>query len=208
MVGGLVEEEQLRVRGQCLGQEHAALQAAGEGREVRFRREVETRERLGDPALRVPVALRIEGLLQAGHLVEGGAGGGGLLARAMEGRELLAHRPHGPGHHVEDAALRAGRNLLREARDPQAATAFHRACIRLDLAGEKPQQGGLAGAVAAHHAHALVLPHLELHVLEQGVRATYGECHVLHADQGHRSRSRARSPSRGPGAGGEKSARG
>ena len=51
-----------------------------------------------------------------------------------------------------------------------------RAAQRLEVAGEDPQQGGLAGAVGSHHAHDVARGDGEVEPLEQGaVRVAPGE---------------------------------
>ena len=152
VVGGLIEDQQLRRVGEDPGQRHPL------GLAPRQRGDIGTRRR--------------------GHAqsVEGGLG-------LPSGTHRVAHR-----------AGRQHRYLLEEA-DPRAAAPPHLTLVGAVRAGDDAQQGGLAGAVDAHHSEPVPVDTVERQVLEQHpVRRAHGD--VLEIDEHGHETIRVPAPSR------------
>jgi hypothetical protein len=76
-------------------------------------------------------------------------------------------QPGRPQHHVRDRGGGPQVELLRQGGHPYVAAVGHPAGVRRLLAGEQPQQRGLAGTVEPHHADPVGVRQAERHVLEQ-----------------------------------------
>ena len=120
------------------------------------------------------------------HLAHPGVAGPGVLRRVAEdslvGGEVLGD-PHVLGEHA----------------DPQPAGVGDPARLRLLDLDERPEQRGLAAAVAADHADAVALGDAERHGVEQ-LAGAVAHRHLLHVDEvdGHQATTRA--PVTGPSA--------
>ena len=151
MVGRLVEQQDVGLGQQQLGQRHAPLLAARELRDIGVARRTAQRvERLLHLRIEVPQALRLDLVLQLGHLVGGLVGVvGGDLVVAVDQRLLLRHALHGVAQHVlAGVELR----LLRQVADAHALGRPGLADEVLELARHDLEQRRLARAVQAHHA--------------------------------------------------------
>ena len=177
MVGGLVEQQQVGLGGEGAGQRGAGQLAAGEGRQGALGLLGDEAEAAQDGEDFVAPAVAAAGFQP---LLGGGVGGHRLLAGVA-----LRHLPLQPlqlGLGLEHVAA-AGEDVvaerhLRFARralvvQGQAGAALHgqRAGVRRQLAGQDPQQGRLAGAVAAGERHPLARLELEGDVGEQQLAA-------------------------------------
>ena len=134
-----------------LVERHAPLLAARQLRHVRVARRAAQRvERLLHLRVEIPQALRLDLVLQLGHLVGGLVGVvGGDLVVAVDQRLLLRHALHGVAEHVLGGIeLR----LLGQVADADAVRRPGLADEVLDLAGHDLEQGRLAGAVQPDHA--------------------------------------------------------
>ena len=102
MVGRLVEQQDVGLGEQQLGQGDAPLLAARELRHFRVARRTAQRvQRLLHLGVEVPQALRLDLVLQLGHLLGGLVGVvGGDLVVAVDQRLLLRHALHGVAQHV------------------------------------------------------------------------------------------------------------
>ncbi len=148
MIGRLVEQQNVgRIEQQPAQRHPAPLAARQRGHVGRAVGAAQRIHRLVDLAVEIPKPLRLDLVLQLGHLVGGFVGVIGRdLVEAVEERLLRRHAQHDVAAHVERSIeLR----LLRQIADPDAVG-------RPGLAGEflvhprhDPHQGGLAGAVDA-----------------------------------------------------------
>jgi len=151
VVGGLVEQQDVRLRQQEPRQRYAALLAARELGYVRLTRRAAQRvERLLDLGVEVPQAKRVDLVLERRHLI----GGllrvvGGDLVVAVEDGLLLRDAFHGVAEHV---LLGIELRLLRQIADLDAVGGARFAEEVVDGAGHDLQERGLAGAVQAHDA--------------------------------------------------------
>ena len=126
MVRRLVEQQQVGLRRQGPGQQHAAFHAGRERGELDVRRQFHPRQNLLDLLFRVPrrfVVVRIE--------------------------------RHARRDDVVNRADHVLRHVLRQQRDLRAGRDHDLAAVGLDLAAEHPHQRRLAGAVAAEQADPL-----------------------------------------------------
>ncbi len=152
MVGRLVEQQQVRVAEQHGGQRHAHAPAAGEAVD------------------RAGLGVGIEA--QAGE-DGGGAGGGGVGVDGAEafpdgghavGRDVAALGIVGLGEqgqaflvalqHGFQQGLRAGGGGLFDLRHAGAGGDVYIAAVHREVAGDRFEEGGFAGAVAADQADA------------------------------------------------------
>ena len=137
---------------QQLGQRHAPLLAARQLRHIGIARRTAQRvQRLLHLRVEVPQALRLDLVLQLGHLLGGLVGVvGGDLVVAVDQRLLLRHALHGVAQHVlAGVELRLLRPGSRRA-TPSAAQASPMKSST--LAGHDLEQRRLARAVQADHA--------------------------------------------------------
>jgi len=164
VVGGLVEEQELRLLQQQGGQGDAHLPAAGELAAVAVEvggLEAEARQHRLGAALHVVAAVGVPRLARRGvrghqGVVLGIVGGavrqpvlqaaalGGDLARVVERRHRL--RPH--------TAAAQAHDLLRQVADVRALGHADDTAVGLHLAGDDAQEGRLPRAVGAHQRHA------------------------------------------------------
>ena len=177
VVGGLVQQQQVGLAGQRPRQRGPGQLAAGEG--VQLPLEVLRREA---EAARDPLQARAPGVA-AGPL-EGRLGGPVVAQRGLVA-VALGHSPLDPAqiglelgrgggalaHVVAQRDAPAQRRPLVVQRHAGAAGQRHGAALRLQLAGDDPQQRGLAGAVAPHQRHAVARPHDRGHVAQHLVAA-------------------------------------
>ena len=104
----------------------------------------------------------------------------------FEGRQLLAQLCHvaGAGHGLgEDTAVFPLGEVLPEVADGEATRTFDPTLVRLLLAEDHPEHGGLAGAVRAHQAYLLAGVDLQGRVEEHHLGAVL-EGDVGELDQG------------------------
>ncbi len=171
VVGGLVEQQDVGLAEERLGQQRAHLLAAGEllhALVVQRLVDAQAGEQRADLGLRL-VAVEIgEGRLELGGAVAVGFGEVGLgvdrLAR-LEHLEQLGVALH---HGVDGRALIVGELVLLQRRQAQPGGDVHVAVRGLEIAAEHLEQRRLAGAVGADQAVAMAGQELDVDVLEEG----------------------------------------
>ncbi len=92
------------------------------------------------------------------------------------------------GDHVVHAVVLVLGHFLFQARDHQVLGALDLAVVGLHLAGQNLEQGGLAGAVAAHQTEPLAGFDGEVDIVEQRLLAEV-QLNLSQRDQGHESAS-------------------
>ena len=184
MIGRLIQQQQIRRAHQRLRKQHAPFHAAGQRSKVDLFRKIQTGQHLLHAQIQIPAMLRFDLVL---HVAERShvAGFSGMRGdQMMVLRQQRAEFAQARGNHVENIARRVLRYFLGEPRDAHAALHAHFAVVRLDLARKQAQQGGLAFAVAADNAHALVRLDRQIDMFEQE-RAADAVVDALELDQGH-----------------------
>ena len=170
VVGGLVQEDDVRLSEEGLGQQHLHLLLGGEGAHLAVQNvigEAKALDQAGDVALSLPAAHLGEFRLQ---LAGPDAVGVGEVLLLVQGVLLL--------HDVvevlvaQDDGIQHGVGVVLEVVLLQNAHAVvlgdhHLAGGGLQIPGEDAQKGGLAGAVGADDAVAVAGDELEVHVLEE-----------------------------------------
>ena len=198
VVGGLVEQEHVRVLEEDLGQGGAVAPAAGEllhGPGAVGFAEAELGEHGVDAVLVVPAVNLVHALQEGGlaseQAVDGpgvGVGGEGVFDLFQFGVEGVHLGEQG----VEDrfdrlVAVEFGE--LGEVADADIFVHLHLALGGLFLAEDEAQQGGLARAVFADQANAVTFIQAEEGVAKDGFRVVLlGD--VVQADQAHAGSSR------------------
>ncbi len=179
MVGRLVEQEDVRLGEQQLAERHAPLLAARQLRDIGIARRAAQRVHgLLDLRVEVPQALRVDLVLQLGHLVGGLVGiVHGQLVIAVELRLLLRHAFHDVAGHV--LGLIQDR-LLRQIADADAIGRPGFADELLLLSGHDAEQSRLAGAVDADHADLGAGQEGERYVLQDLLAARIGLGQLVH----------------------------
>ncbi len=142
MVGGLVEEQDLRVGGK----------GRGDG------------QPLAPPARQL--THRLLGSLEA-ELVEGDGDPDPAFGLVL-GLRRAALRAS--GRHLDDRGSRVEVVVLLDRGHPQPATAVDSALVGALFTREDPQQGGLAGAVGTDDPHVITLGNTQAQPVEQGSR--------------------------------------
>ena len=187
MVGRFVEQQQFRLVEQQLAQRDAAALAAGKLGDVGIvGRAAQRVHRLVDLAVEIPQALRLDLVLQLGHLI------GGLIrivhrqfVVAIEDRLLLGDAFHDV---FADGLGGIELRLLLEVADPGALGDPGLAVIFLVEAGHDSQQRRLARAVDAEHADLGVRIEPQMDVIEHlpGRVALGQTLHEIDELAGHR----------------------
>ena len=175
VVGGLVQQQQVGLAGERAGQRAARQLTAGEGGQraiqvlVAKAQAVHGRQRLVAPAV---AAAQLEPLLRPRvgrqRLVAAVALGHRLLQPGQLG--LQRHRLHRAREHVvAQRQVALARRALVVQRHLGALLEAELADVVAGLAGQDPQQRGLARAVAARQRHPVAPLELERHAPEQGL---------------------------------------
>ena len=166
MVGRLVEQQQVGLGRQRPGKRGAGELAAGERRERAVELgvdEAETAQRDVDPVAPAVAARMLEASLGVGVGVERRLVGGpaAIAPRARDSSASISPIQRGRPRTYSRRVAPAARRALIVQSDPHALAEHDLAGVGPDLAGEHPQQGRLAAAVAAGERHALAAVELE-----------------------------------------------
>ena len=174
MVGGLVQQDDVRLAEEGLGQQHLHLLLGGQRAHLAVQNVLGQSQALDQAAhvtLRLPAVhvgklrLQFAGLHTVGvGEVLLGVEGVLLLHDIVE--PLVAHDDR-----VQHRVLVVLEVVLLQNAHPLILGDHHLAGGRLQIPGEDPQEGGLSGAVGADDAVAVAGGELQVHVLEQGLSA-------------------------------------
>ena len=187
MVGGLVQQDDVRLAEQCLGQQHLHLLLGGEGGHLTVQDvvgEAQALDQPGDVALGLPASHLRELSLQLGgpdavliaevlFFVEGVL----LLHDVVE--VLVAHNDR-----VQYRVLVILEVVLLQDGHPLVGRDDDLAAGGLQVAGEDAEEGGLPRAVGSDDAVAVAGGEFQVHMLEQGLA---GEVDADVADCDHSS---------------------
>ncbi len=183
VVGRLVEQQQIRLGHQRLGQQHAAAPATGELGQGLVGGQLQAAQGAFHHLLQAPavagfeLVLNVHELFQICIAVD-------VLAQVMKLGEQLADAIQACRDHIEHRTLVGNRQLLWQLADLQARGAPDLAIVALLLALDQAQHARFAGAVTADDAHPLATGDLPGHFVQQRHRA---ECegHIAEFEQGH-----------------------
>ena len=173
MVGGLVQQQRVRLCRQGLCQQHAQLEAAGEHRErlaVYVILDVEAGEDLRGAGLHGIAVVLQDQVLEFGVAVSVE-----VLVRALQQLLLGLHGLPQLGvahhHHIQDGGALVLEVILLQ--DPQAGLARHGdgAGAGLLLTGQDPEERGLARSIGTHHTVALAGGEVDGGPAKQGLGA-------------------------------------
>ena len=177
MIGRLVEQQQVGLAEQQLGQRQAHLPAAGEcfGLPVEIRRgEPEPVQHGGGLQIDAVPVVEPEAILQVAvagqHRLVLAFGNRRVAQPLLERVHLGFHREQRAeraGGFLEDGPAGVGQAVLRQIADRQRRRLEDGAAVRLVEPGHHAQQRGLAGAVRAAQAHPLARSDLPGDVVEQ-----------------------------------------
>ena len=179
MVGGLIEQQNVGLGEQKLGQRDPPFLAAGELGDFGIARRAAQRiERLLDLGIEIPQALAVDLVLQLGHLVGRLVGVvGGDLVVAVDQRLLLRHTLHGVAEHV---LVGVELRLLRQIADLDALGGPGFAHEVFQVAGHDLEQRRLARAVQAHDADFGARIERQIDVLQHLLAARIGLGQAVH----------------------------
>ncbi|MNF55709.1 hypothetical protein D3C84_371810 [compost metagenome] len=183
VVGRFVEQQQVRLGHQGLGQQDATTPAAGQFGEGLVGRQLQTAQGAVDQLLQTPAVAGFEVVLDVHQLVQVGVGDD-VLAQVVVLRKQLAHTVQAFGHHVEHCPLVGHWQFLRQFADLEARGTPYRAVIGLLIALDQLHHAGLACAVAADDAHPLTTGDLPGHLVQQRHSAER-KGHIAEFEQGH-----------------------
>jgi hypothetical protein len=185
VVGGFVEQQDVRGVEQRTGQHQPGLFAAGHLAQGQVAGQVVEAEALPDllqAGLGRPPLQGGPPVLDAAVLVEH------VVAALQRRRQLPQPAGHGGqfaqarGQERADRGVRVG-DVLGEVADPRARAAGHRPRRGRQLAGQHPQQGGLAGAVGADQADPAAGAEHQIDIREEQI-AVMGEADRDSFEQG------------------------
>ncbi len=183
VVGRFVEQQQVRLGDQRLGQQHAPTPAAGEFGEGLVGRQLQAAEGAVHQLLQAPAIARLEFLLdprEARQVIVGID----VQAQVVVLGEQLADFRQTLGHHVEHCPFVGTRQFLGQFADLQRRCAPDFAVVGLLFALDHLEQAGLAGTVAPDHADPLATADLPRHLVQQGSGAK-GKGYIGELEQGH-----------------------
>ncbi len=164
VVGGLVEQQQVRLGHQRPGQRHAPPPAPGERSHLGVLGQPQAGQHHVDALVEGPAVDRLEARLQLGHAAHVGLV---LVDQVVVLGEQLARLGQALGHHVEDGLAGGLGEILGEHADLQTRSAPDAAAVGQDLGGDQLEQRRLAGAVAPHQGQALALLQHQVGAVEQ-----------------------------------------
>ena len=184
MVGGLVQEQQVRRLEQELAEGHATPLAAREVTHGLVRvGALQGIHRLRELAVEVPAVGRVDLVLQVAHLgherVEVRVGLAHLLAYPVEALDLCQEAAEGDLYVLPDRPALVQRRFLHEHAH---AVARRKACLAVgDVldAGHDLEQGRLAHAVGTHHADLGAREEAHGHVIQDDL-VPVGLAHLVH----------------------------
>ncbi len=187
VVGRFVQQQHVRVREQCLCQQHAQLPARGHAAHVALvlgGGDAHAQQQLAGAGLGgVTVVFGVLGLQLGGlHVVFVGR-----FRVGVDGVALLRRAPHlgvAHHHHVQHAHVFIGELVLAQLAQAHARLQHDVARRRLEVAAQDLHEGGLAATVRADQAVAVALAELDRDILEQRLGAELhgdvcGRKHVL-----------------------------
>jgi len=186
VVGGLIEQQQVGFLDQGLGEQHAALRAAGEFTRLAFGVEFQACDDFIDAAGHVPTVAGFQLVLQHGEPLHGllvavfKTGDDGVVFEqdVVQVAEALQH-------HVVHGGIGFHAWVLLQIRRFRTGCKAHVAFVRALFAGEDAKQGGLALAIAPDQGDALAGFDREGDVFQQCAGAD-GETEVVNGEQGHK----------------------
>ncbi|CAI8755951.1 putative 30S ribosomal protein S5 [Methylococcus capsulatus] len=187
MVGGLVQEQQIRLDDQGAGQRDPALPAPGQPFDRFFTRQSETAEHEFHPPAQTPAICGFQRLLQDAEPVQTR----GVTVREPFGQVVVFGDPPAGlaqtiGHGVVDRrGGRQRRHLLEEA-DPQPGLLPDFAAVGRELPRQDFQQSRLTFAVAADDTDPLARIDLKMGSFEQGFDAE-GDTDIRESNERHDS---------------------
>src|SRR5690606_22902833 len=183
VVGGLVEQQQIRLGHQRLRPQHTTAPATGKLGQGLVGWQLQAAEGAVDQLLQAPAIFGFQLLLHMHQLLEVVIAVD-VLRQVVIARQQLANPGQPLGDHVEHGTLVGAWQLLRQLADLQSRSAPDLAVIRHLVALDQAQHARFAGAVAADDAHALTPRDLPGHSVEQG-HGAIGEGYVGKLEQGH-----------------------
>ncbi|MCY1530082.1 hypothetical protein D9M68_652580 [compost metagenome] len=183
VVGRLVEQQQIRLGDQRLGQQHPPPPAAGQFGQGLVGRQLQAAQGAIDQLLQAPAVTGLEVMLDMHELVQIGLGDD-VLAQVVILRQQLADPVQALGNHIEDRPSVGDRQLLRQLADLQPRRTPDRAVIGLLVALDQLQHARFAGAIAADDARPLATGNLPRHLVQQRHGAV-GQGNIGELKQGH-----------------------
>ena len=164
MVGGLVQQQDLRLGHQHPGQPDPPPPAAGEGTHRPLAVQFKALQNFFDALGTVPAVAGVQPFFQG---VQPFAVGAGILAQGLivgQGGEILGQ---GRRHHLAHRPFIGGRRVLGQIGDAHAVGQFHFAVVGLLGAAQHVEQGGFTLAVAAEQGDAVAAVDAETDVVQQ-----------------------------------------
>ena len=173
MIGGLVQQQQIRIGQQQATHGRLAPLSAGQHShrcvEPAFRK-AQTQQGGPHPALVIETAHFLQLFPQSLLLLQQCRVGAALLQTGVDGGQLFLHRHDRSEHAFHLVPQRAGAvpaGVLFHIADDGIPVFDHLAAVRRFLSHEDPQQGGFAAAVIPHQADLVVVPDFKAQSCEQ-----------------------------------------
>ena len=185
MIGRLVEQQQLRVRDERLGERRAPPPAAGQLAHAVIGRQAELADDGCDAHVDVPAAAGVDFALQGFDFAQRGSVVGAVAVSRSNSAMRCELTGHAARHEVADELGRFVGELLLEQAPAQTSGLLDGAVVGLLGAGDQLQRRRLAGAVAADQAHALAGLDREIGVDEDSLLAEGDRNGVEAHQRGH-----------------------
>ncbi len=158
MVGRLVQQQHIGLRHQRLRQRYAFFGTTRQGADNRLRVQVQSVQRFIHPLLPVPAVQRLDFAL---HRIQVTMPLAILFNQADHARQTCADS-------YKDSSIRIQLRLLRHVGNAGVVLHLQRAVVGLFHAAQYFEHAGLARAIAANQAHALLRFKGKISVVEQG----------------------------------------
>ena len=179
VVGGLVQQQDIRLADQGLAQGHATAPAAGEGLHLRIAGQLQLTDYRLDPLGQHPAVFRLQLRLGAGqaiHIV--------FQDTVVVARQQVADIRQPVGNHVVDILLVGVGQGLVQVGDARTRTHPALTALRHHIAVDDLQQGGFARTVAAQQTDAVPRLHGKLHPVQNDLGAVL-EAEIVEFQKGH-----------------------
>ena len=178
MVGWLIEQKNVGLRNQSLGQRHPLAGAAGQSAYKRVTIKMQSFHCLHYTLLPVPAVLRFDCVLQCTQIP---------LSQAIRIHQRDRFR-HADADNLKYSCIHVERRLLGYIGDAQVLLYLYRAIIRLFKPGKNFQQRGFAGAVTTNQTDAFAGFKRKIGPVEQCNMAE-GQLRIEKSDECHIARN-------------------
>ena len=173
VVGGLIQQQQIRLVDQGLGEQHTALEPAGKLGELRIRHQGKSRDHRLYPLLQLPAVRRLQDMLGIGQPLQQPTviRIRQLCAELMIGLDLVRQIACPIGHDIEHRSTEILRDFLHEPGNPHRTAHLPLSIVGSLFAQDDLHQGRFADPIPAQQADAFTLLDGQIDSVQQRMSA-------------------------------------